>query len=667
MPTASFLAKVKKLGDMPADVALKKIWRKGFDRLYFFFRKYRLLVFPTKAVSIQLEGFHTRSRYLFNPQQQAEYVEMMRTLNCEQDIIEQAELICSHYFNLLGSSLTYLGERLPWNEDFKTNHRWENRFYKEISIIDLSNAADVKVPWELSRFQHFFTLGKAYWLTGNEKYALEFKAQVEDWIIQNPVEMSVNWTCAMDVAIRAVNWIAAYHFFSESPSLHEAFWRRFNQTLFMHGKYIIRNLENGGDHTGNHYLSNLAGLISLGLFFRDGPKGRHAWGKDAEVWLTYGTREIEREMFVQMHEDGSNYEASTSYHRLVTECFLVVTLLCQRNDLLFSDRYMHRLEKMCECIMHTMKPDGRTPLIGDADDGRLLIVSRYGKWIKNDFRHILSVAGELFDRDDFRVIGRDFSEEALWMTGKPPKQTLPKSIPLTSCSYPDGGYFILRNEEAYCLVRCGELSFHGQGTHSHNDQLSFELQVNREDIFIDPGCYVYTADYRMRNYFRGTKSHNTIQINGKEQNDFEELQLFEMREETFSQCVAFQENYFKGMHHGYVNKCGLVHCRELTLRPGEFEIQDRLEPAPSSVQQAADVNYCSTYILPPSMNILERTDKCIIYNENISVELVWDEFSQAQIDECWVSESYGVRVPSKAIRIFSSQFQMKTWIRWHVV
>jgi len=49
----------------------------------------------------------------------------------------------------------------------------------DLRLIDLANDADVKVPWELSRHQHFVTLGQAFVLTGDEKYAREFVAAAQ--------------------------------------------------------------------------------------------------------------------------------------------------------------------------------------------------------------------------------------------------------------------------------------------------------------------------------------------------------------------------------------------------------------------------------------------------------------------------------------------------------
>ena len=76
----------------------------------------------------------------------------------------------------------------------------------------------------------------------------------------------------------------------------------------------------------------------------------------------------------EVNEDGTDYEASTSYHRLVTEMLLITTILCNKNDINFSKEYMQKLEKMCEFIMDITKPNSLAPIIGDSDDGRLIIL-----------------------------------------------------------------------------------------------------------------------------------------------------------------------------------------------------------------------------------------------------------------------------------------------------
>ena len=63
--------------------------------------------------------------------------------------------------------------------------------------------------------------------------------------------------------------------------------------------------------------------------------------------------------------------------------------------------------------------------------------------------------------------------------------------------------------------------------HIHNDKLSVEVMIDGNYITRDPGTYVYTADPKIRDKFRSTRAHNTIYINGYEQNEF--IGILEMK------------------------------------------------------------------------------------------------------------------------------------------
>jgi hypothetical protein len=620
-----------------------KMSLKILRKLYFLLRRCYVKKFPIDMEEDYFKAFKPNCNFLFDTSQKNKYKEELIKLNKQDEIVENAEKICSHVFNMLGSGDKYLGERLPWNKDFKTDFVWKNRFYKNIKIVDLNNNSDVKVPWELSRFQHIFTLGKAYWLTDCERYPQEFTKEIEDWIEKNPVEMSVNWTCTMDAAIRAVNWIIGYFFFKGCESILKEFWIKFNKSLYLHGRFIFKNLENKGGVTGNHYLSDIAGLIWLGIYFGE-------LDDSSKLWLDFGIKELEKEMFVQINKDGTNYEASTSYHRLVTEMFLLTTVLVNRNTINFSKEYMSRLEKMCEFIMDITKPNGLAPLVGDADDGRFAIASNYCSWERRDFRHILAVAGEFFNREEFRYFGKEHKEEALWFMGSVRENS---AVPekLKSKAYKAGGYYILRSDKFYCLIRCGELSFRGQGVHSHNDQLSFELNVDGEDFIIDPGVFVYSADYKMRNLFRSTEMHNTLAIQGYEQNDYEEKNLFYMKEQTFAECIEFSENKFVGRHFGYKDKCGVVHERTICIDENKIEVIDELKSeAVGSLNKS--LSLISSFILSEDVEALIGEESIELMKNHSKIILLAS--GERKLKQSVITKGYGAVKETSKIEIYNT-------------
>jgi len=440
----------------------------------------------------------------------------------------EADRSCSHIFDLLGSGPVSLGEKIPWHTDFKTGYCWNPKvYYKRIREAPYPGGYDIKVPWELSRCQHFARMGQAYWFTGDERYAAEFVAQVRDWIESNPWPWGVNWACTMDVAIRAVNWLWGYAFFKESPSLADDFRHAFLASLIVHGRHIFRNLENKGDFTGNHYLADLVGLVYLGILCPQ--------SEEMEHWREFGLRELEQEMFKQVYPDGGDFEASISYHRLATEMFLSATILAQLHGHHFSEPFWKRLEKMVEFVMYITKPDGTVPLIGDNDNGRL---HRLKVWDRperewRDFRYLLAIGAVLFGRKDFAEVAADQWEEAIWMFGQRvlafsqqvQSDEIEAARRLQSRAFPDAGIYVMRHEHAYMIVDAGPIGQNGKGGHAHNDALSFELHVNRS-WFVDPGMPAYTGDYRARNEFRSTGHHNTVTVNCGEQNRFIPKQAF---------------------------------------------------------------------------------------------------------------------------------------------
>ncbi len=229
-------------------------------------------------------------------------------------LVQAAEAALRHEFDLLGSGPRSLGTPLPWHTDFKTGREWPLAYCADIEYNELDRPTDVKVPWELSRCQHFTRLGQAYWLTGDERYAEEFVAETTSWIDANPLSYGVNWACAMDVALRAVSWIWGFHFFAQSLACRDrAFRGRFLRVLFMHGEFVVKHLEKA-DLNGNHYLCDGVGLVFLGCFFRR--------ARSATRWLALGRAIVEQEVFEQTTPDGVDFEQATAYHRLVLEGFL---------------------------------------------------------------------------------------------------------------------------------------------------------------------------------------------------------------------------------------------------------------------------------------------------------------------------------------------------------
>jgi hypothetical protein len=493
--------------------------------------------------------FHDRARFrfFFHPRNRKDFfLHTLASLEPEEQILADADATLENRFQTLGSELNLLGSPMPWHRDFKSGKEWPLRHLSLAEILDVENPSDIKVPWEISRFHQVWWLGKAYWLTGREQYAEKFRSLVDEWIEANPPALGANWVVAMEAAIRATNLVAGYYFFCQSRSCDEAFWLRLFKSLYVHGSYIKHHLEYAR-HSGNHFLSDIVGMITLGTFFMDTPFGAK--------WLTWARGAVEREMQRQVHPDGVDYECSTSYHRLVLELFGMAAMLSSVNQRPLSDGFMRRLELMYAFVLQYTRPDGTAPPWGDADDGRLFRF-RMDEEL-NDHRHALSTGAVLFGRADFAKAAGSLQEETLWYFGGEGFERfrmLRTESTLESEAFPAGGVYIMRGARAHVFIDAGELGQHGRGGHGHNDTLSFTYWHDGHDVLVDSGTYSYTFDTVMRNELRSVRSHNTVCVDGKEIAEFDGL--WQVKEDRTKPRVIIwnsssTEDVLEAEHFGY--------------------------------------------------------------------------------------------------------------------
>jgi uncharacterized heparinase superfamily protein len=551
-----------------------------------------------------------------------------------------AEDALAHRFDLLGSGPTELDAEIDWHADFKTGYRWPLEHHLLLSGPPLDSPHDPKVPWELSRCYHFVALGKAYAITGDERYAREFVAQVTAWLAANPPGFGINWAGTMEVAIRAVNWIWGYQFMRDAGVLTPDFHAAFLQSMDHHGRYIIRNLETWWPPT-NHLVADLCGLLYLGVMFPQ--------LKEARRWLRRGLRGLKRALDTQVFPDGVVDEGATSYHRLVTELSLSPVLLCQLNGVPVPEAILARLEKMLAVIRAYTRSDGLAPAIGDADDGRLHVLGSYANKTAQarDHRHLLAIGAALFDRADMASAAGDQWEDAVWLLGEQAAQAKAAApdAQSESTAFPDGGLFFMRRGDLYLSLEAGPHGHGGTGGHAHNDTLSITLSAHGVPFLVDSGAYVYTANIQARNRFRATNAHNTLVVDGQEINRFRPGDIFFLRDDAVQTIHRWDStseyDLLDASHNGYKRLPGCVihrrqvffdkqECfwllRDVVTGEGEHDLLWPYHFAPLRVQEA------------PSQAIDARVSAgglLILPLEPESLEL--------SLSEDWISPSYGVK------------------------
>jgi hypothetical protein len=444
-------------------------------------------------------------------------VGMMDAKNKEgrRSTISKANEICEHNFQFLLPGVKF-GDKVDWLSNLVDGKRWELKYWRDIDYSSEKRIGDVRQIWELNRHQYFVTLGKAYWYTKDEKYAREFVSQLRDWIESNPYGMSVNWVHAQEVGLRIISWIWAYNFFCNSPSFGVDDQIEFFKSLYLQTEFLNRHLSDTTSSTHNHIISETAGLAMMAIMFPE--------FKRSKTWWRNGVERLQRELKRQICDDGVSGETSTNYHFFVLDSFLQIWILLKKNGFEYPPEMDNMLERMIEFSMYICRPDGTLPIIGDSDSGRSI---RLDDLNGDDRRSYLSTGAVLFDRPDMKNASVRFYEESFWLLGLEGHKKFeqlgsikPKEL---SKLYPDSGFCSMRSDWS---EKASQLIFRGGAVnipkdvsigHNHADYLSFELIVDGKPFIVDPGVYTYNLDDEWRWYGRKTSSHNTVDVDSKDQ------------------------------------------------------------------------------------------------------------------------------------------------------
>ena len=543
-----------------------------------------------------------------------------------------------HRFDLLGSGPAELGSEIDWHADFKSGVRWPRAFHSDVRAIVDEPGADPKVPWDLSRGHQLLALARAAALFADEDSALELETQLRSWIADNPPGVGINWANPMEVALRATNWAWALSAFPAHRPLDPELERDVVRSLQVHGRHIAANLEGSPYLRSNHFLADVLGLLALGTVLAGDRRARH-WRRRAKAWL-------EREILLQVGEDGVGFEASLAYHGLALEIFLVGWWLAGEAGTPMSAAYEERLRAMVGASLAVRGPGGRTPAFGDADDGRVLPASSRRS---STHDHLLWAAAGLLgtprpaDGEPAAEVAWNFGLEAWRRAADAPGAPAPRSI-----AFRDGGVYVLAGEAVRAAVRCGGVGQNGNGGHAHNDLLSYELSYDRP-VVIDSGSYVYSADPAARNSFRSTAAHSTVVVDGEEINPIAPGELFRLRGLAQPTVLGWEAGEattsLRASHDGYRRlDAGVIHERgfELDHATGELRVADLLR---GSGDVAAS---CRVHLAPDTRPVAVSEHAFSLCDGAVELEFSGEGIEVA-IEPGEISPSYGVREPAPVI------------------
>jgi hypothetical protein len=559
----------------------------------------------------------------------------------------KADALTEGRFNLFVLNNLKIGQDIDFHKDYKSGLSAPRyKFGKSINYRDSKKIGDIKYIWEINRNLFLLTLALAYKKFNNKKYLLKYELYLKSWLDQNEFMKGVNWCSSLELGIRLINWVFCWLLINND--LDEELKVRWLDSIYRHCWFIERNLSSYSS-ANNHLIGEISGLFAASTVFPGFNK--------SFKWQNLSYRKLVQECERQNYPDGVNKEQAVSYQQFVLDFLIIAGLIGRTNNKHFPPEYWYRIEKMLEYLYALEDSNGNIPQIGDEDDGFVVDLNQkeFGT-----YRSLLNTGAYIFNRNDFLKDRRHLDDKTFFFLslGGYDTGSKLKKIENTVYKFPDGGYYILgtnfkKKREQKLIFDCGPHGYLSISAHGHADALSFTFFADGKPVFIDPGTYAYHVNEKWRNYFRSTKAHNTLTIDG--QNQSEITGNFMWGYKATANLVEYKEHYSaKGTHDGYMRlKDKVKHTREITYNKKNnfWEITDEISCA--GKHKAVLFFHCS----PKCKVIGKNKHYKIIFpggvcsfkiQSNMEVSL-----HKGEEDSClgWYSPAYNLKIATTTIKL----------------
>ena len=482
-------------------------------------------------------------------------------------------------------------------------------------LPDFGTLGDIKIPWELSRFPHFYSYMKAHRITGEQKYVDAFKNDMHEWLEQNQFPNGINFKCGQEMTFRIFSILIAVNYFE--PFLESDFINKIIKYFVASGYRIEENIDYAVISVRNdHAISEAIGLVLLGLLFHE--KVHHA-----EKWLKMGRKILLSELDKQVYADGSYLCHSFIYQREVLDELSLLLFILKKNypsEKNLIESITLKNNQMIYFLYSFMQGNGVLPNYGSNDGANLFPVMESDY---RDFRPHLNFASAVANGTVLFNTHLDLLE--LFGIADYSKAFLKKR-----CQFEDGGYYILKNPNIFLFTRCHTY----RDRPSQNDMLHVDVWHEGKNIFCDAGTYSYNTDATFQNNFIGVKGHNTVMINNADQ--MQPVLNFGYSNWTKAECLNYTGDRFIGINYAYQKMFGITHKRDIVLQKKRVIVTDLINGISSKTNIKQVWNTKSKVEIIDAFTL--KVDNCIISSN-----------TQHRIEDSYISDYYnsyklGVRI-----------------------
>lgn len=370
----------------------------------------------------------------------------------------RADRVLNHEFSFYHSDYYHLGETIDWTANPVNDREW---------------------PTALNRHGDLATLTRAWWHTGDDRYAEGAASFLRQWIaaarVTSVKRADVYWS-TLNTAIRLTVWPEAWTRLLKAEAFDAEIRLQMLKMFYHQAEYLTEH--HGG---GNWLVTESRALLGVALLLPEFTR--------AAVWEQTALGRLGREIETQTYPEGAQYELTPHYHLVCIGGFVTPVHLMRRNGRDMPPEYLERLEKMYEYLMYVSKPDRHIPMLNDSDH--------------NNIQRLMADGAALFGREDMRYIATD---------GAKGDEPAPASLAMTFA-----GQYVMRSDwSSDALYLIFDAGPYGIG-HQHEDKLNVDIHAYGSDLILDPGRFTY-GDPKWRSFFLETVGHNLILVDGAGQN-----------------------------------------------------------------------------------------------------------------------------------------------------
>ena len=542
---------------------------------------------------------------------------------------------------LLGG-FDYNRYKKDWHAGFQTEKKWPVEFAYDLQYKQCDEIGDARTNWELHRHFQFALLAKLYFLTKDKSELGELIELFEDWNKHNPWLHGIAWVSVMEVAIRAISWMECLAFLKQSEGVPEEFIERVNIGIQNMIHYV--SLHYSRYSSANNHLLVEATAIGLAGF---------AYKQDE--WVRLAVSLLDEELYKQNFKDGVNKEVSLHYQTFVMEAYALMMHAMHANKTEIPTEWEALLDKMSIFVSSSMFTSTKACAFGDNDEGKILDLD--GTYFSH-YAYVLQFCSLLLNKKyhDFDATCTNiqwlFSEDQLAYI---------KSLPRCehkSCTFSEGGYSFMRSTDDRILIGIDHapLGFGSIAAHGHADALSFQLTLDGDELFIDPGTYIYHCWLNKRDKYRKTRHHNTVELEGQDQSQMLGAFLWGKRAEceVIKQEFSVDSDELIVAHNGY----NATHQRQFIFdKNKQLLIKDEFNKGASFV---------SSFLIGPLFEVDFKDNIVFISkkgSKDVVAELCCKGDFEIRIETGYYSPEYGIERPIKAVRLYGEGSQINTSIK----